>query len=251
MAADRGTSPWVYIGCGCAGCLGLCVLMVAAAAFFGVSVFQGFVEDMEDPAARSERAREILGTEELPDDYHARLFVRVPWVLDVVILTDGPQDEAAGDLDEFAPLDAEHLGVHAFIYLAARRGVVDGDIESIFEGRRRGGRSRVDLDAHFESRRELSRGSFEIAGGEASYVAHQGEIEIEDHQRIEGVYSLMRIDCPDDRKDRLAVWFERTAEGAPGGEDEAPAIAGAAAVGSPADEEALRDFMGHFDLCAR
>ena len=36
MPSDRSTSPWVYAGCGCAGCVGLCVLlgMVAAPATF-------------------------------------------------------------------------------------------------------------------------------------------------------------------------------------------------------------------------
>ena len=245
MASERGTSPWFYAGCGCAGCVGLCVLLVAGAAFFGVSMFQGFVEDIKNPAVQAEKARELLGTERLPEGYRARMVLRVPWVFDAAILSDGPEPAATEDLEDFQPLGGEHLGAHAFIYLAVRRGAVDGDLDSVFDGRRRSGGSHVDLGSDFESREELSRGRFELDPGEVEYAAHRGELTTEDGHRVDGVYSQMEIDCPGDSKRRFAVWFERAPEDA-GGDGAALDIAG-----TPADEEALRDFMSHFELCMR
>ena len=249
MAENR-TSPWIYAGCGCAGCLGLGVLAVIAISFFGASMVKDYVEDIGDPAVQAERAKELLGTEELPADYHARIVFRIPWVFDAAILTDGPAAEAiAGEnLDDFEPLSSENLGVHAFIYLAVRRGATDEeDLDSVFGGRRSGrhrpGGNNIDLGSQFESREELSRGSFELDPGEVSYVGHRGEIETEDGERFDGVYSQMKIDCPGDSKLRFAVWFERAPEDG-AGED-----AAFDAAGTPADEEALRDFLGHFNLC--
>ncbi|MEE8526652.1 MAG: hypothetical protein V3T72_22170, partial [Thermoanaerobaculia bacterium] len=88
--AKKSTSPWLYIGCGCATLAGLAVVAVVAAGFFGASLFKGYVEDMQDPRARAERVKEILGTENLPAGYHARMYFSVPWVLDMVFLSDGP-----------------------------------------------------------------------------------------------------------------------------------------------------------------
>ncbi len=249
MAAEKGTSPWIYAGCGCAGCFGLGVLAVIATTFFGVSMFKDYVEDIGDPAVQTERAEKLLGVDSLPADYHARLVFRIPWVFDAAILTDGPVPEitASEDLDDFEPLSGENLGVHAFIYLAVRAGASDeGDLDAVFGGRRSGGRGRrpgrdhIDLGSQFDSREELSRGSFDLDPGEVSYVGHRGELETEDGQRVDGVYSQMKIDCPGDRKLRYAVWFER----APDDADPDPA-------GTPADEDALRGFLGHFHLCTQ
>ena len=73
------------------------------------------------------------------------------------------------------------------------------------------------------------------------YIAQRGRLDAH-HGRAEGLSALMLVDCPLDERMRIAVWFTpdpdpEAAAGSPG------------LSGSPADEDALRSFMEHFDLC--
>ena len=93
---QQGTSPWVFVGCGC----GLAVLLIGLAlgglAYFGYQGAKQFEADMKDPAARTDRVLEILGAEDLPEGYHAVMGMSVPLVMDIAILSDrepGPEGE--------------------------------------------------------------------------------------------------------------------------------------------------------------
>lgn len=235
MATNKGTSPWLYVGCGCAAFAGLCVMAIIALGFFGASMFQGYVEDMTDPEVRSERSQQILGTESLPEGYSALMFFRIPWILDMVILTDGPEMEAGEDLEDFSALDSEMVDDHFFLYFALRiDDPNDKDFDEMFEeGHRQGG---VDLDvgSTFRSLEKIGEGAFDLDPGSLRYSAYHGELVTEDHERITGTYSQMKVNCPDARRVRFAVWFQRE---------------GAAAASTPADEATLREFMNHFAFC--
>ena len=237
MAKRRqGTPLWVTLGCGCIFLVTLAIGAVVVAGYFGVSAFQGYVEDMKDPAARSAKAGEILGSSRLPEGYTAQLFLRVPWVFDMVILSDGePATLENEDLD----LDDESFGEHAFFYLNLRQGKMDEEeVERMLRGDPIKEGVRVDVGLEADSHEELSRGSFEIAPQRLSYVAHRGEIEFE-NRPLEGIYSRVLIDCPGDELSRLAIWFQRQGEDA----EKLPV------PGSPADEAALRQFLAHFNVC--
>ena len=57
-----------------------------------------------------------------------------------------------------------------------------------------------------------------------------------------GLNTLMLADCPQDRKMSFAIWF-----GPDPSPDEPPEKLDL--MGSPADENALREFMAHFRMC--
>lgn len=239
--AKKGTSPWLYIGCGCCVLAGLVVAALIAAGIFGASVAKDYFDDLKDPESRNRRAREILGGEQLPAGYHALLFLRVPWIFEAVILTDGPpQQLGEAELEGFSPLESRHLGEHLFLYLAVRGD--DEDLEGAFQGRRDSGNVHFDFGSSFASREVLTEGGFDVTGGRLTYTAHRGELTTEDGERWNGLYSEMRIACDHDGKARLALWFARDPEGA--GPDAVPDL-----PGTPADESALRELLGHFDLC--
>lgn len=256
MARRSGISPWIYAGCGCAALIGLVAVAVMAAGFFGVSLFKGYVEAMRDPVERDARALSILGGESLPEGYHARVFLSFPLVADLVILTDGPQDEI--DLEEdFEAFDLETLGEHLFFYLSVRGDSSDEDeLEDIFEGRR-SRHVNIDLGSHFRSLEALGEGTLELDRARVDYASFRGELETEAGERVEGIYSQMQITCREGRaRSRLALWFARdpAAEPTPSRAEAEPAERPVEALelpGSPADPEALEGFLGHFDLCAR
>jgi hypothetical protein len=239
------TSPWLYIGCGCVALVGLAVVAVGAAFFMGASFFKGYVEDMKDPATRTERVQEILGTERLPEGYYARMYFSIPWPanLDMVLLSDGPEPEQGAFDQDFEGLDSTAVGDHVFVFFAVR-GNPDKDLDEVFKGRRKSGEVQFDMGSSFHSREELSRGEIDFDSQKLAYVAHRGDFDTEDGQRIAGIYAQLRATCPDRSRTRLAVWFERLPEGA---SEEAPPDL----PGTPADEETLKDFMSHFNLCVK
>ena len=236
-ARQRGTPLWVTIGCGCLLLIGLVIGGVVAAGYFGVTSFKGYLEDMEDPARRTARASEILGSANLPEGYSAQLFFRIPWFLDLVVLSDGQPMVVE---DDGIDLEADAIGEHLFTYFKYHKGKMDeDDIERMLRGDRSAEGVKTDLGFELESEEEISRGSFEIEEQRLAYVAHRGELDFDDGG-MPGIYSQMIIDCPGDEVTRVAVWFRRDPEDA-----EEPSEL----TGSPADEQALRSFMGHFNVC--
>ena len=237
MAARRqGTPLWVTIGCGCLFLIALVVGAFLVAGYFGVSAFKGYIEDMKDPASRNARAGEMLGISEFPEGYTAQLFVRVPWVFDMVILSDG---DPAAVTDDNLDLDADSFGEHVFFFLTLRKGKMgEEEVEKMLRGDPIAEGVRVDFGLRADSAEELARGSFETPPQRLSYVSHRGEVEFE-NRPLSGIYTRVLVDCAEDELSRLGIWFQRRGE-----DDEALPVAG-----SPADENALRSFLGHFNLC--
>jgi len=238
MAANqkRGTSPWVYIGCGCVVLLILAIGGCFAAGFFGVTQFRGFVEEMEDPVKREERVREILGARELPAGYHAQLFFRIPLLMEMVIISDGEALEFDAGGGREPTIDVEHLGEHVFMFFSMRdMGGNRREMERWFEGES-STPGDVDFNVDFHSQEFLGRGEFEIGSQRLRYMAHRGEIDYED-----AIYAVLWIECPNADRVRIGFYWLRLDPATV----ETPEFAG-----TPADEEVLRDFMGHFNLCA-
>jgi hypothetical protein len=79
------------------------------------------------------------------------------------------------------------------------------------------------------------------------YLAQRGELEMA-AARTQGITTMMLVECPADTRQRFGIWFgpEPAGSGKGGsGEDVAPADL----TGTPADEDAIREFMAHFRLC--
>ena len=239
MARKQSTPLWITLGCGCALLVALVIAAVVAAGYFGVSAFKGYLSDLKDPASRTARAAEILGASRLPEGYVGQLFVRIPWVFDMVILTDGEPMTIVEEGD--ADLDAAAVGEHLFLYVKLRsKRMDDEEIDRMLRGERTSDGVRADVGIELDPDEELSRGAFELPPQSLRWVAHRGEIELDDD--LPGIFSRVIIDCPSDELTRVAVWFRR--------DPEEPAAAPSDLAGSPADEAALAELMGHFNVCA-
>ncbi|MDY7091365.1 MAG: hypothetical protein SX243_00185 [Acidobacteriota bacterium] len=114
MAAQNSTSKTCLVlatGCGCL--MLLVAALVAGLAFWGVQTAKQTIESLEDPAAQADRARDLLGAEELPEGYHAAIALEIPWVMRMTILSDGELPEPpAPELPPEAPPAPEAPAPH-------------------------------------------------------------------------------------------------------------------------------------------
>ncbi len=246
MATRSGTPLWATLGCGCVLLAVLVIGAIVAAGFFGVSAFKTYVDDMRDPAARAAKASEILGAEQLPAGYTAHLFLHIPWLLDMVMLSDSEPAVIEGDDFELA---SDAIGQHLLVYLSLPDSGMDhGELEDMLRGKKSHDGVRTDINLELESEEELSRGSFTLGDQELSYIGHRGELDLHDGD-LEGIYSQVLIDCPGDDLTRAAVWFQRAAGSSGSGANGADDPGQNSVIGTPADESELRRFMDHFSVC--
>lgn len=256
MARKQSTSPWFYIGCGCLALVVIVLAAVVGGGFMGYSKMRGYVEDLNDPERRNDRALELLGAEEMPEGYFTLFFVPVPWLFDFVMLTDS---EAANQSLEAIEqeMDPDLLGGHIFFYLRASE-AADDQTFGIVRRDLGDGRIRIEVsDQRFISRQQLSQGSLTLGRQEIEWTGHLGAFQDEGGAQYDGLYSVISVSCGDSAM-RSAVWFQRSdlqqemtqeTVNAPN-TVELPPIAAAEVPGTPVDPAALEAFMGHFDLCA-
>ncbi len=238
MSNTTERSPWVYVGCGCALIVVLIVIAIAGASFVGVRKIQEYTEGMKDPVARAERTLEVLGGDTLPAGYNAQLYLSVPFVLDLALLTDGPpvtEDDSEG-LKEFRNL-IFFLDVREFDESRDFSRYLDGEIDrpAIF--------NQIDVDFDFDPGESIGRGSFELGDQRFRWVAESGDLETDltEHQ---GILVLSGVDCPrPDKRVRILAWFQRH-------DDLDLEALRADPTGTPADEVAFREIVGNFDVCA-
>lgn len=250
---------WHYVGCGCAvlGILGL--LGIGSCVYFGWRTANDMQETMTDPVAREAKVRELLGYDELPEGYVPGFALSVPFIMDMAAV--GDRELPAGDRMSVESDDVfEERG---FLYFRMRRFGSFDDAEG-------------ETDYDFDAEEELSRGEIEAAGARVEYTAQRGTSYAGD-QPIPSIAAEMTFDCGD-RYHRFGVWFVRigadeesveaeveAADGETEAEAEGEMMAEADTepeaaedsteepepdyTGTPADEDALREFLDHFDVC--
>ena len=236
--SKKGLSPWIYFGC---GCLAFALILVGACVG-GVFMLgkwgKDFGEQLADPVARTERAMEMLGTDQLPEGFNAQFFLSVPFFMDMVMLSDGePVEYQEGE----AQVESRDLGENALFYLSMRD---MGDQREQFEKALDGKMDDADVNMNFDFDPELQLGSgeMELGSQHIRYSSFRGRFRDDSGHDMPGIYTIMLIDCPSTSRLRMAFYWSQND---PGGGVEADFS------GTPADEDTLRSFMGHFDLCAK
>ncbi len=234
---NKKTSPWVYVGIGCVVIVVLGIAAFAALGFFGYRWAKQLEADMKDPKARAAKTMEVLGCERLPDGYHPMVSVSIPFVMDMAMLSDEEPDEDGR---------VRRFGRRGFLYFQFLNPRSDEqELRDYFEGKtnddavlRRNG-----INIHVRSKEFIRRGVLPMKGYTLMYLAQRGGLDLTEG-RTDGVNVLMLIDCPEDERMRMAIWF------GPDPDPEAP-LTKANFAGSPADEEALKAFMEHFAFCRK
>jgi hypothetical protein len=232
MASER--SAWKVVGIGCAVLAVLGVLIAVVGGIGFIRWGKSIEADHKDPVARTEKAKKILGTDAFPDDYHAMVALTVPFdVLQIAILTDR-EPGSDGMIQSF--------GDRGLIYLRLIRvGQQGEELRDYFEGRTSDARVLRDNNINIRVDEIITRGTIGHGDGTLMYVAQRGSITAQSHSG-EGITALCMIDCPGDKRMRMAIWF--TPDPDPDAEIEDLDL-----TGTPADEAVLAEFMDRFRFC--
>ncbi|HVT60258.1 MAG TPA: hypothetical protein VHR45_17940 [Thermoanaerobaculia bacterium] len=233
-ASKRKTSPWMYVGCGCAILLVLAIL--AGIGFIWMlrqQTRKSFKQGFTEPRVREQRTREILPYRELPAGYHPLGSLSIPFIMDMAMLSD--EEPAAGRFGKFRE--------RGFLFMSMRLGRIPTSEERkrrILEG--------TDSEVPWmrysgwrQGRGEHIRdGNLDAGGAHIGYTASRGDFNV-DSRRHQAISAFLLCECPD-RHLRFGIWFVP---------DPAPAqpLDQVDLTGTPADPKAIADFANHFQLC--
>lgn len=247
MNATYGSSQsrytvWHFIGCGCTVLVLLGLLVAGGAIFFGKQMVEGIKAGIEDPEVRAARAREILGYEDLPEGYYPGISISFPFVMQMAALGDHelPDSEDLSKNEMESEIARSLFGQRGFFFVKVRGKGGDeseGDLAS-----------EMNIDLDFDLDRALADGSVEAGGGEVSFVAHSGTIRGGD-ERLPAIINEMVVTCLSDPYGRKALWFVAVSEEMNERFVPTEAVEPEDVVGTPADPEAVKAFLDHFDLC--
>ncbi len=232
---SKKSSPCLYMVIGCGIAVVLAIAVLVGGGLFLAKKGQEFAEEMSDPVARSEKVKEVLGAEQLPEGYYPMISISIPFAFEMAMLSDRPGEgpEPQGiDESGFIYLDGRMFG-------AKRQNLID-----YLEGKTDDFDMLDDTSIDFDSSQSLRRGSFEIEGRRHLYAAYRGEVDTGE-QTFEGLQVLTYIECEDPRV-RLGIWFGPDPMDEVATDGELPLEL----TGTPADEAVLIEFYRAFRPCA-
>jgi len=258
-APKKQKSPWLYVGLGCGilillGLIGIVVL--------GSLVFKSCQEGFSqlNPEVQEANALKLLGAERIPDGYNVAMAVSMAGTTEVILTTSN-----FSITNPNAPI--EDTGPRRSFQYSERRNIMSpGSLKEWFEGATDNAHALAANGMNYEAGSIIGRGRINSAGAEVLYVFQRYAKDTTISSEFD-LGAILLFECEGDDHIRYAVWNAELPEEAastdpaadtPGGltpGDEAPAIEAPAEevptpiAGTPVDEAALRDFLGHFNVC--
>jgi hypothetical protein len=232
----RKTSPWIYVGCGCVILILLAIVVMYFVGRNAVHFFQHTAEEMKDPVKREARARSMLHYHDLPEGYYPNISMPVPFVFDMVTLTDQES------LNRPGPHGTLDVSKRLFMYMKFLHASVpaDDDARRKMLANRGGGNSwspgfRLDVAT------PVGEGSLTAGNAKVYYRATRGYTNLNGHSQ-NAVTAMLIIACPDNVL-RTAIWTVHDPD--PDATNDT-----LDKTNTPADPKAITTFLNHFDLCA-
>jgi hypothetical protein len=235
------TSPWVYIGCGCAGLVVLAMAGMAVMTWITYRQGKELAEGWSDPVKREARAKEVLPYDALPEGYYPMGTFSIPFFMDMAMFTDDPPP--AGAKPERGQ-EAGGFKERGFIYVKARQfGRKGKELEDYVSGK--GPMPDwLDAKARMTQGNVVRRGDVEVNGYKVVYTASRGEVTREG-RTTNGITTMMLFGCPHrDSRIRVGIWF------GPDPDPDKPAKE-LDLAGTNADPEEIRKFAEHFRFCGK
>lgn len=264
------TSPWVYVGCGCALLAVGMVTAIGACGMLGWREIQDLEATMNDPVVREQKVLEMLGADTLPEGLYAQFYLRIPFFLDLAMVSDIESEGFDSGHHPFT-FDQQMLSVLDVRDFGGQRARFRQNLED--ERVATDALDNIDTDLGFRGREVLGRGELAFAGWTFVHQLVRGESSGPGRDR-DGVAALGEVRCDeDDGRLRMLIWFraDEAAEEVADARDAAPdagsdsgSAAGAATasatpagdratvdLGSPHSEDDIRRLLGSFAPCPK
>jgi hypothetical protein len=235
MAEKSGTSPWVWIGCGCLAAVVLAAAAVGGLGWFGVRQAKQLEAELRDPDARRDKALEVLGAETLPEGYYPAIALSVPLLMDMAMLSDR-ETEPGVEPQPFGERGLIYLDVFSF-------GRQRDELRDFFDGKTTDPevlrQQNIDLDLD----EVVARGEAAHPQATVRWVAHEGDVGGMGGGGRSGLVTLLLFECSgDDRRLRFGIWYAPDPRQTTGDEN-------ASLEGTPADGAAVEAFVASFRPC--
>ncbi len=229
------------MGCGCGAVMSVVLLVILGLTWFSYEKSKSFEKELGDPAARDRASRRILGYSRLPEGYHPMGGFSVPFVMEMAMLSD--REPAPGEAIKGA---ADAFRRQGFVFMKTRTfGDRRRKLREYFDGRRKTSDFFHDVDLKFKVSEALGRGALDAGGGHVLWVAERGTMKL-GGSTLDEVLARLLVQCPGDGHLRVAMWFAP----APALASASAPVKGAADDGTPADPDAIGEFLNHFHLCS-
>jgi hypothetical protein len=237
MEEKKRTSPWIFIGVGCLVSVFLIIAVIIAIGAWGFSQVRELARAMEDPTIRSDMARDMLATDELPDGYNTMVALSIPFLVETVILTDREPDED-GRIDRF--------GERGFIYIKTlSMGDQEQELRDFFDGDTDDSQLLDQSSIRVNAREFIDRGSIEESSRTLRWVSYRGEVGNRGQNDFgEGLNAMIMFECPEAERVRMGIWF------GPDPDPDTPADE-TDFTGTVADPAEIQQFVAGFDVCSR
>jgi hypothetical protein len=235
MAEKSGTSPWVWIGCGCLAAIVLAVAAVGGLGFFGVRQVRQIEQDLRDPDARRAKALEVLGAESLPEGYYPAVSLSVPFLMDMAMLSDR-QAEPGAEPQPFGERGLVYLDVFSF-------GRQRDELREFFDGATTDPEVLRQQNINLDLDEVIARGEAAHPQARVRWVAHTGDVGGAGRAGQSGLVTLLLFECGEsDRRLKFGIWYTPDPRLETGDET-------ASLEGTPADGAAVEAFVAPFRPC--
>jgi hypothetical protein len=224
----RRRSPWSFVAMGCAALLLAAAVAFIAFFFVGQRVARSVRAQTIDPSLRLARVQELLHATDLPDGYEPALGLSVPLLGQVAVLESPPAGVGPG---------AEIGRRKFFFYLVRSRSDRSDTWSDAFE-------RLLDLRGlDFQPGEPVAQGSLTVGSGALVFRTERARMKARPRGEWPVLAALVEVDCADSPEaERFGAWIEP--DPAPGLPVEEVDLSG-----TPADPDAIRDFLSFFRLC--